>query len=212
MSQWSNRYSVLEEVNDSSISSSTPTPHVLTSTEGSESISSTPEDKAYIMSNFIRYSTYIPVLMKTLDTGAKVEASALLDCGATGLFLDTKFVEQHHLNTRKLSRPIPVYNVDGTHNEAGPIKEEIDVILTHKGHTEKATFAVCNLGDKPALLGHTWLSYHNPEIDWRSGEVTFSRCPPKCHMGRKKQSPRLRKKSKRVTGPLPHLLWEDCWI
>ena len=161
------------------------------------------------MSNFVRYSTYIPVIMKTLDTRAKIETSALLDCGATGLFMDTKFVETNNLNTRKLARTIPVYNVDGTLNEAGPIKEEIDVILSHKGHTEKATFAVCNLGDKPALLGHTWLSYHNPEIDWRSGDVTFSRCPPKCHMGRKKQPSRLKKKLKRVTGPLPYLVQDN---
>jgi hypothetical protein len=85
MSQWSNRYSVLEEVNDSLLS--TPSPNVLTSTEDSQTISPFPKDKVYIMSNFVRYSTYIPVLMKTLDTGAKVETSALLDCGATGLFL-----------------------------------------------------------------------------------------------------------------------------
>ena len=25
-----------------------------------------------------------------------------------------------------------------------------------------------------------WLAYHNPEIDWRTGEVKIMRCPEKC--------------------------------
>jgi hypothetical protein len=30
------------------------------------------------------------------------------------------------------------------------------------------------------IIGMTWLRSHNPEIDWRNGEITFSRCPPAC--------------------------------
>ena len=139
-------------------------------------------DKVYIRSNTIKHSIYIPVLLKTLDTGDQLELSALLDSGATGLFLDSKFVQNNHLNTRKPSRTVPVYNVDGTLNQGGSIKEELDVILTYKGHTEKATFAVCDLGEKPAIIGHTWLFFHNPEINWQTGEVIFSRCPSKCYI------------------------------
>ncbi len=36
-----------------------------------------------------------------------------------------------------------------------------------------ATFGVCDLGDKEVIIGHTWLSFHNPEINWRTGEVIF---------------------------------------
>ena len=25
-----------------------------------------------------------------------------------------------------------------------------------------------------------WLAYHNPEIDWRTGEVKMTRCPEEC--------------------------------
>ena len=30
------------------------------------------------------------------------------------------------------------------------------------------------------ILGMLWLAYHNPEIDWRTGEVKMMRCLEKC--------------------------------
>jgi len=101
----------------------------------------------------------------------------LLDSGATGLFLDTGFVKYHNLNTRKLPKAIPVYNVDGTLNKSGSIHKEVDLIMIYKNHTEKATFAVCDLGDKTAIIGHTWLYLHNLNVNWKSGDVKFIRCP-----------------------------------
>ena len=95
MSQWKNRFSVLEEMNDIiPVSSSSPLPTPIPA----QTISTIP-DRVYIRSSTIKYSTYIPVLIKTLDTGLQLELSALLDSGATGLFLDSKFVQNNHLNT-----------------------------------------------------------------------------------------------------------------
>ena len=30
------------------------------------------------------------------------------------------------------------------------------------------------------ILGMLWLAHHNPEIDWRTGEVKMMMCPEKC--------------------------------
>jgi len=30
------------------------------------------------------------------------------------------------------------------------------------------------------ILGILWLAHHNPEIDWRTGEVKMTRCPEEC--------------------------------
>ena len=30
------------------------------------------------------------------------------------------------------------------------------------------------------ILGMPWLARHNPEIDWRTGEVKMTRCPEEC--------------------------------
>ena len=137
-------------------------------------------ERVYVRSFNVKLSTPIQVTLKTQDTGAQFETKALLDSGATGLFLSIAFIRRNNLNTRKLPRAVPVYNVDGTKNQGGAITEEADVIMTYQGHSEVATFAVCDLGDKDAIIGHTWLYHHNPEINWKSGEVKLSRCPPDC--------------------------------
>src|SRR3979490_1717207 len=68
-------------------------------------------------------SLNINVEIETTDTAMKRNISALVDCGATGLFVDTEYVRLNNIPTRRLTSPIPVYNVDGTANEAVAIPE-----------------------------------------------------------------------------------------
>ena len=51
---------------------------------------------------------------------------ALLDSRATGNFIDKDFV---CMSTQSISRPIPVYNMDSSPNEADQISEVVDVVL-----------------------------------------------------------------------------------
>src|SRR3981189_2310334 len=115
-------------------------------------------------------SLNINVEIEMTDTAIKRNTSALVDCGATGLFVDTEYVRSNNLSTRRLTSPIPVYNVDGTANKAGAITEIADVILRYKGHAERTQFAVTSLGKQSMILGFTWLHEHNPEIDWQTKE------------------------------------------
>ena len=108
----------------------------------------------------------IPTHLKTTDTMEEAATKAMVDTGATGDFIDRDFVERTKLPTRKLSQPIPVYNVDGTPNEAGSIDRVVDVIMTYKGHSERILLAVTRLGKQSMILGFTWLKKHNPEIDF----------------------------------------------
>src|SRR5215475_2256717 len=125
-------------------------------------------------------SIELPVQVQTTDTGEVLNPKALLDCGATGQFIDRDYVKENRLTTRTLSRPIPIYNVDGTLNEAGSIREVVDLVLNYKGHTERTQFVVTSLGRQRMILGFSWLREHNPEVDWVSGEVKMSRCPARC--------------------------------
>ncbi|KNZ74373.1 hypothetical protein J132_07093 [Termitomyces sp. J132] len=85
-------------------------------------------------------------------------------------------MQQHHLTTRSLSHPIPVYNVDGMLNEAGSICSMVDLVLHYQDHSEQATFASTSLGKQDMILGFTWLHEHNPAIDWTKGELKMSCC------------------------------------
>ncbi len=122
----------------------------------------------------------LTVELKTTDTGSEFRTNALVDSGATGSFIDSDFVRRNGIATRKLSRPVPVLNVDGTPNEGGQIMEVVDLILRYKRHGERILLAVTNLGKKNLILGYTWLREHNPEIDWETREVKLSRCPRRC--------------------------------
>jgi hypothetical protein len=125
-------------------------------------------------------SLSLRVEIETTDSGQRHAVKALVDCGATGLFVDARWVQANGIPMRSLSVPVAVYSVDGTLNEAGAIREVVMVILQYGEHKERATFAVTKLGGQDMLLGLTWLRQHNPEIDWRSEEVKMMRCPPQC--------------------------------
>ena len=94
---------------------------------------------------------------------------AMVNTGATGNFIDQYFVEQMKLLTQTLSQLIPVYNVDGTLNEASSIDKVVDVIMTYNGHSECILFVVTWLGKQSMILGFTWLKKHNLEITSEPG-------------------------------------------
>ena len=83
----------------------------------------------------------INVGLRTMDTHHMVDVKALLDSGATGMFIDKKFVESNGITTRLLDKPIQVYNVDGTLNQGGSITHEVTLMMSHKGHKEKVVFS-----------------------------------------------------------------------
>jgi len=129
-------------------------------------------------------SLLLPVEIGTTDTSELYSVKALLDSGATGSFIDRDFVCSKEMNTRTLSRNIPVFNVDGSPNEAGRISEVVDVVLQYKTYSERMLLAVSELGKQSLILGYDWLKDHNPKIDWEKGEVKMTHCPLRCEGGR----------------------------
>jgi hypothetical protein len=138
-----------------------------------------------VASTPLENSLHLKVEIVTTDTQQLISFMALLDCGATGLFVDQDFVDRNRIITRTLSCPIPVYNIDGTLNEAGSIREVVDVVLCYKDHFERVQFTVMGLGKQDAILRYTWLKKHNPEVDWVTKEVKMSRCLGRCSTCRK---------------------------
>jgi hypothetical protein len=74
-------------------------------------------------------------------------------------------------------KPIPVYNVDSTANDAGMIT---DIILCYENHLERTKLAVTCLGKQSLILGYNWLCNHNLEINWQTRDVKMSHCPLHC--------------------------------
>jgi predicted aspartyl protease len=125
-------------------------------------------------------SLLVNVEIESTDTAVKRCTQALIDCGATGCFIDIEWAKLNNVPTRPFSKPIPVYNVDGTANDASTITDIADVILRYEHHSERTQLAIICLGKQSLILGYNWLQNHYPEINWQTKDVKMSRCPLQC--------------------------------
>jgi len=123
--------------------------------------------------------------LEKLESHEGVAVKALLDSGATGLFMDMTFVREKGFKMERMKNPLLVKNVDGTVNVGEAITHQVECNMFFKGHVERVRMDVCNLGKTEVILEMPWLVAHNPEIDWEKGEVKIMRCPPIC--GKRKQ-------------------------
>ena len=62
---------------------------------------------------------HIPV--KLIGRNREKQITAMVDSGASTLFLSKEFVRKNHVCTTRLAHAIPLYNIDGTHNKMGDI-------------------------------------------------------------------------------------------
>ena len=132
---------------------------------------------------------------------------ALLDSGATGLVMSEEFVRRHKFKRTRLERPVYVRNVDSMLNYVGPIVDTVEVEIFFKRHKERTSIDVIGGQKWSVILGMPWLRRHNPEIDWKTGEVKMTKCPDECGKkwktgrqtkpGWKKQEEREEKKERR---------------
>ena len=105
---------------------------------------------------------------------------ALLDSGVTGLVMSSEFARKQRFKLKKLERPMYVRNVDGSLNKEGPIKHMVEVNIYYQEHRERMEIDVIRGQKWMVILGMPWLARHNPEINWRTGEVKMTRCPEEC--------------------------------
>jgi len=123
---------------------------------------------------------WLNIGVEKVDTHEGVMIKALLDSGATEMFIDRQMAARHGFKLQKLERPLVVRNVDSTNNSGGAITHQVECNVFYKGHIERMRMDICDLGKTEVILGMPWLAAHNPEINWETGEVKMMRCPPLC--------------------------------
>jgi len=123
--------------------------------------------------------------------------------------MSEEFARRHRFKRTRLERLVYVRNVNGTLNYVGPIVDTVEVEIFFKGHKERTSIDVIGGQKWSVILGMPWLRRHNPEIDWKTGEVKMMRCPDECgkkwktgrqtRPGWKKQEEREEKERRRPT-------------
>ena len=122
----------------------------------------------------------VKIGLERIDTQEGIIVEALLDSGATGLVMSSEFAKKQGFKLKKLKRPINVRNVDRSLNKEGPIENIVEVNIYYQEHRERTEIDVIGEQKWTVILGMLWLACHNPEIDWRTGEVKITRCPEEC--------------------------------
>jgi len=118
------------------------------------------------------------IRVEKLDTHEGITVKTLLDSGATRMFMDKRMATRHGFKLQKLERLIMVRNVDKTNNSREAITHQVEYNVYYKGYVERIRIDVCDLGKTKVILEILWLAVHNPKINWETGEVKMTRCPP----------------------------------
>src|SRR5258708_4660627 len=140
-----------------------------------------PPPVIYILSKNSPCSLNVQVKLTSLTSLASVSASVLLDSRATSMFINWSFVQKHQLEITPLPQPVLVHNIDSSANENGSVMEEVHITLHLRCHSERAHLAVANLGQQMVIIRHSWLTLHNPKVDWATQRVLMTQCPPSCN-------------------------------
>ena len=96
---------------------------------------------------------WLKIGLEKLENHEGVVVKALLNSGATGLFMDTTFAQEKGFKMEKLKNPLLVRNMDGTANVGGAITHQVECNMLFKGHVERARMDMCNLGKTEVILG-----------------------------------------------------------
>src|SRR5258706_6964991 len=143
-------------------------------------LATVPPPAIYVLSKNSPHSLNIQVKLTSLTSLASISMSTLLDSRATGMFINQSFMQKHQLETTPLPQPVLVCNVDGSTNENGSVMEEVHVTLHFRCHSERVHLTVANLRQQTVIIGDSWLTLHNLEVDWVSQKVSMMRCGPSC--------------------------------
>ena len=173
---WRNRFEVLEvETCIDNVDCNTSTP------SAPEPVKAAPPDRALVLRAARSKNSFeVKVQLESLDARTPIGTDALVDCGASGDFIDLEFAKANHLVIDRMPRAIELYNIDGTLNSQGAVQYTTSLVMRLNNHTERITLFATNLGGMPLVLGMPWLRRHNPLVDWQEHKLEFSRCPSEC--------------------------------
>ncbi|KAF8226440.1 hypothetical protein L208DRAFT_1301687, partial [Tricholoma matsutake] len=126
-----------------------------------------------LLATMNRQSMRLSIQVAESDNGKDIATNTLLDSGAGGVFIDSKFVKQEGIKTYPLGHTIWATNIDGTLNRQGTITRCMKGRLHINGRSYPIEYLVAGLGKELVILGLPWLWEINLIINWKKGTFEF---------------------------------------
>ena len=120
-----------------------------------------------------KHSLNIIISAKHNQNDKIIKTPALINSGAGGTFINQNHAQKIGYKLTELETPVKAYNVDGTENKKGMIKNYVDLQFSLNGKEFQERFYVTGLGKQKIILGLPWLKKHNLEIDWQTGKLKW---------------------------------------
>ncbi|QRW01159.1 Retrotransposable element Tf2 protein [Ceratobasidium sp. AG-Ba] len=102
--------------------------------------------------------------------------STLVNSGSSKNFLDINFAKNNNIPLTPLVNPRTVIAIDGK-ELPNKIKNKITLEVEIEGWTFDVTFFVMDLGDTDMILGLDWLQEADPDINWKTLEISWKGRP-----------------------------------
>jgi RNase H-like domain found in reverse transcriptase/Reverse transcriptase (RNA-dependent DNA polymerase)/Integrase zinc binding domain/Chromo (CHRromatin Organisation MOdifier) domain/Retrotransposon gag protein/Zinc knuckle/Retroviral aspartyl protease len=100
--------------------------------------------------------------------------TVMIDSGSHGNYIDTTWAKNATIPWTPKEYPYKITTIDGGKIGSGNVTAETEPVkMTIQGHTETIKFDLLSMEGHDMVLGIPWLAFHNPQIDWKKGRLTF---------------------------------------
>src|SRR5690606_33555030 len=99
-----------------------------------------------------------------------IDGEVMIDSGCSTEYMDLETAKRNGFEIKK--KPAPE-EIEGFGGASSTSEYEARVHMIMDQHAETVVFHFVDLPNLPVLLGKSWLSKHNPDIDWTEHTVLF---------------------------------------
>ncbi|QRV92159.1 Transposon Ty3-G Gag-Pol polyprotein [Ceratobasidium sp. AG-Ba] len=131
-------------------------------------------NKSQMMLFFRAQACENPLKKRSAIQGKPFSGWAMLDSGASSIFISENIVCDFQLFRKKLDKPRRLKVINGREIDSGRVKYYVTLNLKIFDHEEEVDTYVVNVGNHNLILGMAWLKHHNPAINWNKKLLVFS--------------------------------------